>query len=134
MTSPTITITITTSAANAITAANAAIAADDLRVAEEWADARTPWQAVAQRCSPETRARRAALFATLERAKGTRTTGGKLLNSAGRRQATLEPMPSRIGIARPKTVEEIAAAALTTSRVERSAQPSNRYAMKAGTR
>lgn len=58
----------------------------------------------------------------------------KLLNSAGRPQATLEPMPSHIGIARPKTVEEIATAALTTSRVERSAQPSNRYAMKAGTR
>ena len=58
----------------------------------------------------------------------------KLLNSAGRPQATLEPMPSHIGIARPKMVEEIATAALTTSRVERSAQPSNRYAMKAGTR
>ncbi len=54
---------------NAVANAYAAIRADNMRIAKEWADARTPWQAVAQRCSPETRARRAALFAALERAK-----------------------------------------------------------------
>lgn len=68
---------------NAVDAAYAAIKADDVRLQDEWDAARTPWQAVAQRCSPETRARRAALFAALERAKGARSTNGKLLNSAG---------------------------------------------------
>ena len=77
---------------NAVAAAYAAIKADDMRIAEEWADARTPWQAVAQRCSPETRARRSALFAVLraaQEAASTRRGNKKLLNSAGRPQATL---------------------------------------------
>lgn len=59
----------------------------------------------------------------------------KVLNSAGRPQATLAPaVMNNITIGPPKTAEEIATAALKKSRVERSAQPNNRYAMKAGTR
>ena len=83
---------------NAVANAYAAIRADDMRIAEEWADARTPWQAVAQRCSPETRARRSALFAALraaQEAASTRRGSKKLLNSAGRPQATLAPAQCR---------------------------------------
>lgn len=114
---------------NAVAAAYAAIRADDMRIAEEWADARTPWQAVAQRCSPETRARRAALFAALERAKGARSTNGKLLNSAGRRQATLGATPGGITIGPAKTLEQIAAAAVRSSQLTRPVKASKKVAV-----
>ena len=115
---------------NAVANAYAAIRADDMRIAEEWADARTPWQAVAQRCSPETRARRAALFAALERAKGARSTNGKLLNSAGRPQATLAPaVMNNISIAPSKTVEQVATAVIRSSQINRPAKGSKKVAV-----
>jgi len=127
MTSP----TITTAAANAITAANAAIAADDLRVAEDWADARTPWQAVAQRCSPEVRARRAKLFAALDAARGVATgqRENRVLNTAGKPQATLaRATTNNIRLDPAKTVEQIAAAAVRSSQINRPAKASKKVA------
>ena len=128
MTSP----TITTAAANAITAANAAIAADDLRVAEDWADARTPWQAVAQRCSPEVRARRAKLFAALDAARGVATgqRENRVLNTAGKPQATLaRAVMNNISIAPSKTVEQVAAAVIRSSQINRPARGSKKAAV-----
>ena len=117
------------SPANAVANAYAAIRADDMRIAEEWADARTPWQAVAQRCSPETRARRNALFAVLraaQEAASTRRGNKKLLNAAGRRQATLGNTPGGITIGPAKTVEQIAVAAVRSSQINRPAKGSKR--------
>lgn len=108
---------------NAVAAAYAAIRADDMRIAEEWADARTPWQAVAQRCSHETRARRSALFAALraaQEAASTQRGNKKLLNSAGRPQASLAPaVMNNISLGPRKTVEQIAVAAVRSSQINR---------------
>ena len=118
---------------NAVAAAYAAIRADDMRIAEEWADARTPWQAVAQRCSPETRARRSALFAVLraaQEAASTRRGYKKLLNSAGRPQATLAPaVMNNISIAPSKTVEQVATAVIRSSQINRPAKGSKKVAV-----
>ena len=117
---------------NAVANAYAAIRADDMRIAEEWADARTPWQAVAQRCSPETRARRSALFAVLraaQEAASTRRGSKKLLNSAGRPQATLAPaVMNNISIAPSKTVEQVATAVIRSSQINRPAKGSKKVA------
>jgi hypothetical protein len=116
---------------NAVANAYAAIRADDMRIAEEWADARTPWQAVAQRCSPETRARRSALFAVLraaQEAASTRRGNKKLLNAAGRRQATLGYAPGGITIGPRKTVEQIAVAAVRSSQLTRPVKASKKLA------
>ena len=118
---------------NAVAAAYAAIRADDMRIAEEWADARTPWQAVAQRCSPETRARRSALFAVLraaQEAASTRRGYKELLNSAGRPQATLAPaVMNNISIAPSKTVEQVATAVIRSSQINRPAKGSKKVAV-----
>ena len=118
---------------NAVAAAYAAIRADDMRIAEEWADARTPWQAVAQRCSPETRARRSALFAVLraaQEAASSRRGNKKLLNSAGRPQATLAPaVMNNISIAPSKTVEQVATAVIRSSQINRPAKGSKKAAV-----
>jgi hypothetical protein len=118
---------------NAVANAYAAIRADDMRIAEEWADARTPWQAVAQRCSPETRARRSALFAALRAAQAaasTRRGNKKLLNSAGRPQATLAPaVMNNISIAPSKTVEQVATAVIRSSQINRPAKGSKKVAV-----
>jgi hypothetical protein len=117
---------------NAVANAYAAIRADDMRIAEEWADARTPWQAVAQRCSPETRARRSALFAVLraaQEAASTQRGNKKLLNAAGRRQATLAPaVMNNISIAPSKTVEQVATAVIRSSQINRPAKGSKKVA------
>ena len=117
---------------NAVANAYAAIRADDMRIAEEWADARTPWQAVAQRCSPETRARRSALFAALRAAQAAasaRRGNKKLLNSAGRPQATLAPaVMNNISIAPSKTVEQVATAVIRSSQINRPAKGSKKVA------
>ncbi len=118
---------------NAVANAYAAIRADDMRIAEEWADARTPWQAVAQRCSPETRARRNALFAVLraaQEAASTRRGNKKLLNAAGKPQATLaRATTNNIRLDPAKTVEQIAAAAVRSSQINRPAKASKKVAV-----
>ena len=118
---------------HAVAAAYAAIKADDVRLQDEWDAARTPWQAVAQRCSPETRARRSALFAALraaQEAASTRRGNKKLLNSAGRPQATLAPaVMNNISIAPSKTVEQVAAAVIRSSQINRPAKGSKKVAV-----
>ena len=118
---------------NAVANAYAAIRADDMRIAEEWADARTPWQAVAQRCSPETRARRSALFAALRAAQAaasTRRGNKKLLNSAGRLQASLAPaVLNNIALGPRKTVEQVATAVIRSSQLTRPVKASKKVAV-----
>ena len=127
MTSP----TITTSAANAITAANAAIAADDRDLQAQWDAAPTPFIAWANRSSPEVRARRAKLFAALDAARGVATgqRENRVLNSAGKPQATLaRATTNQIKIDPAKTVEQIAAAAVRSSQINRPAKASKKVA------
>lgn len=118
MTSP----TITTSAANAITAANAAIAADDLIVKAEWDAAPNPFIAWANRIRPEVRARRAKLFAELAAAQAVATAqrAGRTLNTAGRFQATLaRATTNNITLGPAKTVEDFARSAIRESQLNR---------------
>jgi len=128
MTSP----TITTSAANAITAANAAIAADDRDLQAQWDAAPDPFTAWANRSSPEVRARRAKLFADLAAAQAVATAqrSGRTLNTAGRFQATLaRATTNNIRIDPAKTVEQIAAAAVRSSQLSRPAKASKKVAV-----
>ena len=118
MTSP----TITTSAANAITAANAAIAADDRDLQAQWDAAPDPFTAWANRSSPEVRARRAKLFADLAAAQAVATAqrSGRTLNTAGRFQATLaRATTNNITLGPAKTVEDFARSAIRESQLNR---------------
>lgn len=127
MTSP----TITTAAANAITAANAAIAADDRDLQAQWDAAPTPFIAWANRSSPEVRARRAKLFAALDAARGVATgqRETRALNTAGKPQATLaRATTNQIKLDPAKTVEQIAAAAVRSSQLTRPAKASKKVA------
>ena len=127
MTSP----TITTAAANAITAANAAIAADDRDLQAQWDAAPTPFIAWANRSSPEVRARRAKLFAALDAARGVATgqRETRALNTAGKPQATLaRATKNNIVLDPAKTVEQIAAAAVRSSQITRPAKASKKVA------
>jgi len=127
MTSP----TITTSAANAITAANAAIAADDRDLQAQWDAAPTPFIAWANRISPEVRARRAKLFANLEAARTVASDqrAGRTLNTAGRFQATLaRATTNNIRLDPAKTVEQIAVAAVRSSQLTRPVKASKKVA------
>ena len=129
MTSP----TITTSAANAITAANAAIAADDRDLQAQWDAAPDPFTAWANRSSPEVRARRAKLFADLAAAQAVATAqrAGRTLNTAGRFQATLaRASKNNIVLDPKKTVEQQAAAAVKTSQMNRPEQRNKRIVQK----
>ena len=127
MTSP----TITTAAANAITAANAAIAADDRDLQAQWDAAPTPFIAWANRSSPEVRARRAKLFAALDAARGVATgqRETRALNTAGKPQATLaRATTNQIRLDPAKTVEQIAAAAVRSSQLTRPVKASKKVA------
>ena len=118
MTSP----TITTSAANAITAANAAIAADDRDLQAQWDAAPDPFTAWANRSSPEVRARRAKLFAALDAARGVATgqRETRALNTAGRPQATLaRATVNNIVLDPAKTVEQLCVSAIRESQLNR---------------
>lgn len=118
MTSP----TITTAAANAITAANAAIAADDRDLQAQWDAAPDPFTAWANRSSPEVRARRAKLFADLAAAQAVATAqrSGRTLNTAGRFQATLaRATTNNITLGPAKTVEDFARSAIRESQLNR---------------
>ena len=115
-------MTITHAATAAITAANAAIAADDRRLAEEWASARTPFAAWRARIDPATRARRAKLFDALARAKAAAQgqRDKRMLNAAGKPQATLErATTNQITLDPAATVEQLAASAIRHSQVNR---------------
>ena len=128
MTSP----TITTSAANAITAANAAIAADDRDLQAQWDAAPDPFTAWANRSSPEVRARRAKLFADLAAAQAVATgqRENRVLNTAGKPQATLARATTNNIVLDPaKTVEQIAAAAVRSSQINRPAKASKKVAV-----
>ena len=127
MTSP----TITTSAANAITAANAAIAADDRDLQAQWDAAPDPFTAWANRSSPEVRARRAKLFAALDAARGVATgqRETRALNTAGRPQATLaRATTNNIRLDPAKTVEQIAVAVVRSSQLTRPVKASKKLA------
>ena len=125
MTSP----TITTSAANAITAANAAIADDDRDLQAQWDAAPDPFTAWANRSSPEVRARRAKLFADLAAAQAVATgqRSGRTLNTAGKPQATLaRATTNQIRLDPAKTVEDFAVQAIRHAQIERPAKASKK--------
>lgn len=125
MTSP----TITTSAANAITAANAAIAADDRDLQAQWDAAPDQFTAWANRSSPEVRARLAKLFAALDAARGVATgqRETRALNTAGRLQATLaRSTTNQITLDPAKTVEDFAVQAIRHAQIERPAKASKK--------
>ena len=116
-------------ATRSVEKAHAAIKADDLNLQEQWDAARSPFIAIANRTSTETRARRAKLFADLEAAQATtkQHRENRVLNTAGRPQATLARATANgISVDPTKTLEQVTAQAIRGSQISRPAKASKK--------